>query len=60
MRSIEDELSRAKFMRIHKFCIAAIDHITAVGKTSVFVGEAELPVGDIYKEAVDILTRRKR
>ncbi len=59
MRSIEDELPPAKFMRIHKSCIVAIDHITAVRKTSVFVGETEF-VGDTYKEAVDILTRRKR
>lgn len=60
MRSIEDELPPAKFIRIHKSHIVAIDHITAVRKTSVFVGETELPVGDTYKESVDILTRRKR
>jgi two-component system, LytTR family, response regulator len=60
MRSIEDELPPVKFMRIHKSYIVAIDHIIAVRKTSVFVGETELPVGDTYKESVDIFTRRKK
>jgi len=60
MRAIEEELPAQKFMRIHKSYIVATDHISAIKKTSVFIGDKELPVGDTYKETVDMLTRRKR
>ncbi|MFT3703914.1 MAG: response regulator transcription factor [Agriterribacter sp.] len=60
MKAIEEELPSAKFIRIHKSYIVAIEHISAVKKTSVFIGDTELPVGETYKETIDMLTRRKR
>lgn len=57
MKSIEEELPASGFIRIHKSYIVSKDAITAVKKSSVFIGEHELPVGDLYREAVDALTR---
>lgn len=57
MKSIEEELPPSGFIRIHKSYIVSKDAITAVKKSSVFIGEHELPVGDLYREAVDALTR---
>ncbi len=57
MKSIEEELPSSSFIRIHKSYIVSTDAITAVKKSSVFIGDHELPVGDLYREAVDALTR---
>ncbi len=59
MKALEDELPPAKFIRIHKSYIVAADHISAVRKNSIFIGDMELPVGEIYRKGVDLLTRRK-
>ena len=56
MKSIEDELPASAFIRIHKSFIVSIEAITAVRKTSVFVGLMELPVGDNYRQAINALT----
>lgn len=57
MKSIEEELPASGFIRIHKSYIVSKDAITAVKKSSVFIGEHELPVGDLYREAVEMLTK---
>ncbi|MBX3253984.1 MAG: response regulator transcription factor [Chitinophagaceae bacterium] len=60
MKAIEEELPASKFLRIHKSFVVAIDHITAVKKSSVYMGDMELPVGETYKEVVDTITKRKK
>lgn len=52
MKSIEEQLPASIFIRIQKSYIVSKDYITAVRKNSVFIGTAELPVGENYKEAV--------
>ena len=59
MKNIEEQLPVSKFIRIHKSYIVSVDHISAVRKNSVFIGEMELPVGDIYREAIVELTGRQ-
>jgi two-component system LytT family response regulator len=56
MKSIEEQLPSAKFLRIHKSYIVSVEQITAVRKNSVFIKELELPVGDNYRETVNTLT----
>lgn len=58
MRSIEEELPSADFIRIHKSYLVSIEGITSVKKSSVFIGNLELPVGDTYRDAIDALTRK--
>jgi DNA-binding LytR/AlgR family response regulator len=52
MKSIEDQLPQSQFIRIHKSYIISKSAITAVKKTSVFIGDLELPVGELYRDAV--------
>lgn len=56
MKTIEEQLPPAMFLRIHKSYIAGITHITAIRKSSVFIGNIELPVTDSYRDAVIFLT----
>ncbi|MBX2923877.1 MAG: response regulator transcription factor [Chitinophagaceae bacterium] len=60
MKALEEELPPSKFLRIHKSFIVSIDHITSVKKSSVFTGDRELPVGETYKEVVEMITRKKK
>ncbi len=50
LKSIEEKLPPGKFFRIHKSYIIALAHITAIRRNSVFLGDLELPLSDLYKE----------
>jgi len=56
MKSIEEQLPAAIFIRVQKSFIVSKEHITAVRKNSVFINDVEIPVGDNYKEAIAALT----
>lgn len=51
MKGIEAMLEGG-FLRIHKSYIVSVRHLAAIKKNSVFVGDAELPIGEQYREAV--------
>jgi two-component system, LytTR family, response regulator len=51
IKGIEDELPAAQFMRIHKSYIVSLAAISSVRKSSVFLGNIELPMSDNYREA---------
>ena len=52
MKAIEDELPSVSFVRIHKSYIVSISYLTAIRKSSVFIDDLELPVGESYRDAV--------
>jgi two-component system LytT family response regulator len=54
MKSIEEQLPESQFIRIHKSYIISKSAITAVKKTSVFIGDLELPVGELYRDQVNV------
>ena len=56
MKQVEEMLPKSKFIRIHKSYIISLSHVTAIRKTSVFMGEMELPVSDSYPEAMAAIT----
>jgi two-component system response regulator LytT len=58
LKTLEDRLPTAHFLRVHRSFIVALDKITAITKTSLRIGEAEIPVGDQYREAFREITRR--
>ncbi len=59
MKGVEEELPSAQFIRIHKSYIVSIDSITSVRKSSVFIDQLELPVGETYQSVIEQLTKRK-
>jgi DNA-binding LytR/AlgR family response regulator len=58
MKSIEDQLPVAMFIRVQKSYIVSKEYITAIRKNSIFIGNIEIPVGDNYRDALASLTRR--
>ncbi|MCW3080308.1 LytTR family DNA-binding domain-containing protein [Segetibacter sp.] len=59
MKNIEELLPSSKFLRIQKSYIVSKAHITAVKKTSVFIGSTELSIGENYKDSVLAFLGRK-
>ncbi|MBC7829786.1 MAG: response regulator transcription factor [Chitinophagaceae bacterium] len=58
MKSMEEQLPASNFIRVHKSYIISISHITAVRKTSVFIGSLELPISDNYRDSMALITGR--
>jgi two-component system LytT family response regulator len=50
MKSIEEKLSPKKFIRVHKSYIISVARVTSVRKGSIFLGSAEVPLSDNYKD----------
>ena len=59
MKTMEEQLPANAFLRIHKSYIVSIAYITAIRKTSVFIGAIELPVSDNYRDAINLLTGKQ-
>jgi DNA-binding LytR/AlgR family response regulator len=57
MKVLEEQLPLSQFLRIHRSYIVSKAFITAIRKNSVFIQALELPVGDNYKESVEVFTR---
>ncbi len=58
MKTMEEQLPPAKFLRVQKSYIISVEHITAIRKNSVFIGSEEIPIGDSYKDSVNVLIKR--
>lgn len=59
MKSLEEQLPAAQFVRVHKSYIVSVKHVTAIRKNSVFIDAIELPVSDNYPGAITMLTGRE-
>jgi len=58
LRSIEEKLPPAKFIRIHRSFIVALDKIDAVTKNAVHLADVTITVGEQYKDAFRDLMNR--
>jgi DNA-binding LytR/AlgR family response regulator len=58
IKSLEEQLPASKFIRVHKSYIVSIAAITSVRKNSVFISMEEIPVGDNYKDALNVLINK--
>jgi two-component system response regulator LytT len=50
LKSLEEKLPQARFMRIHRSFIVNLDQIGAVTRNSIQIGNITIPVSDQYKE----------
>lgn len=56
MKDMEEQLPPAQFVRIHRSYIVSKKYITAIRKSSVFLGDTELPVSANYPDALGEIT----
>jgi DNA-binding LytR/AlgR family response regulator len=50
IKSMEEKLPPALFMRVHKSFIVALQKIDTVEKSRIFIGNTIIPVGESYRE----------
>jgi two-component system LytT family response regulator len=50
LRLFEEQLQPYQFIRIHKSYIISVNFIDAIEKSSVWIGNNELPIGESYKD----------
>jgi len=50
LKSLADKLPPARFVRVHKSFIIAIDKISFIRKNRVYIGNHIIPVSDFYKD----------
>ncbi|WP_431217002.1 LytR/AlgR family response regulator transcription factor [Puia sp. P3] len=53
MKSIEEKLPAAAFIRTHKSYLVATRRITAIKRDFVCLGPVEIPIGEAYKRNID-------
>lgn len=58
LRSIEEKLPPAKFIRIHRSFIVALDKIDSITKNAVHLADVNITVGEQYKDAFRDLMNR--
>lgn len=51
-KDILDKLPASKFIRVHKSYVVSIEHIKAIQKSKILVGDIRVPIGETYKETV--------
>ncbi len=56
MKAMEEQLPAGQFIRIHKSYIVSVAFITSVRKSSLNIGNEELPVSETYQDALMKLT----
>ena len=50
LKVLEERLPAAKFVRMHRSYIVALDKITSISKTALHIGDTEIPVGEQYRK----------
>jgi len=58
LKAIEEKLPAAKFIRIHRSFVVAINKVDSISKNAVHIGNMDISVGDLYKDAFKELVSR--
>lgn len=60
IKTIYDQLPKNIFVRVSKSYIVNIKHIASVDNNTVFIGENEIPIGNVYRDSFfnDFVTKK--
>lgn len=59
LKTLEERLNGAKYMRVHKSFMIALDKIESIQKTHVMVAGIEIPISDAYRQALQAYVQEK-
>lgn len=52
MKYMEEKLPAGEFIRVHRSFIVRMDCISAIGRSTLFIEQKDVPIGDAYRERV--------
>jgi two-component system LytT family response regulator len=55
MKYLAGLLPEKLFKRVHRSFLIGTSHITSIGRNEIMIGEAQIPIGESYKEEVNKL-----
>jgi len=58
LKAIEEKLPASKFLRIHRSFVVAISKVDSISKNAVHIGNTDISVGELYKDAFRELISR--
>lgn len=50
LKSLEEKLPAAKFMRVHRSFIVGLGHVKTIERSRILFGKERIPIGDSYRE----------
>ena len=50
IKTIFDQLPKSMFVRVSKSYVVNIKHLDSVDNNTVYIGRAEIPIGNIYRD----------
>ena len=50
IKKTEEQLPKKQFIRVHKSYIVAVKKINSIERSRIYIGDAIIPLGDVYKE----------
>jgi DNA-binding LytR/AlgR family response regulator len=59
LKKLEQNLPEDKFMRVHRSFIVNMDHIEAIERGDLIVGEKKIPVAEGYKETLQAFLNKR-
>lgn len=54
LKAVEEKLDPARFMRVHKSYVIAMDKIDSIQKTQLFIRGREIPIGEGYRPVLQV------
>jgi len=51
MKKIEEQLPKRLFIRVHKSYLIALNKIDSIERSRIYIQDAIIPIGDLYREA---------
>ncbi|PTQ98209.1 LytTR family two component transcriptional regulator [Mucilaginibacter yixingensis] len=56
LKALEEKLPAKRFMRVHRSFIASLDKISSVTRNTLHIGDRQVTIGEVYKEAFNQVT----
>ncbi|WP_131539314.1 LytR/AlgR family response regulator transcription factor [Pedobacter nototheniae] len=50
IKKTEEQLPKKQFVRVHKSYIVAVNKIVSIERSRIYIGDAIIPLGDVYKD----------
>ena len=51
IKKFEEQLPKRLFIRVHKSYLVALNKIDSIERSRIYIREAVIPIGDLYREA---------